>query len=73
VADKATRVFRRVGIKGEPMKKAYKVTTTGDGKERKEVKSEWKQGFLVVPAVDVFKLDHVKTTLEYFYTQTGRN
>lgn len=55
------------------MKKTYKVTTTGDGKRRKEVKSEWKQGFLVVPAVDVFKPDTIRQTLEWFNGQAGRN
>lgn len=55
------------------MKKAYKVTTTGDGKRRKEVTNEWKQGFLVVPAVDVFKPDTIRQTLEWLNGQTGRN
>jgi len=55
------------------VKKTYKVTTTGDGKERKEVKSEWKQGFLVVPAVDVFKPETISKTLEWFNKQAGRN
>lgn len=55
------------------MKKTFKVTTTGDGKERKEVKSEWKQGFLVVPAVDIFKPDTIRQTLEWFNKNQGRN
>jgi hypothetical protein len=33
----------------------------------------WKQGFLVVPAVDIFKPDTIRQTLEWFNGQTGRN
>lgn len=42
-------------------------------KEAPPKKTEWKQGFLVVPAVDVFKPDTIRQTLEWFNGQTGRN
>lgn len=42
-------------------------------KELGDKAGEWKQGFLVVPAVDVFKPETIKETLEWFNKNQGRN
>ena len=42
-------------------------------KETLPKKSEWKQGFRTVPAVDIFKPDTIRQTLEWFNKQAGGN